>query len=98
MGHPPANLKGRKERLSSPAPPRSLERTVAGICGINTAWLARWNQPESNDLGFDCAFISDVVYVAATTIDKCHPHCVDVRRATGIVPVIMSDRSRGDND
>jgi len=78
--------------------PSSSEGAVPRIWFVNPTRLACWNEPESNDLCCDVAFVSDVVYVATTTIHKCHPRCVHVRRATGIVPVIVSYRSGGDDD
>src|SRR5271169_2241750 len=78
--------------------PSLSERAVPRIVFVNPTRLACWNEPESNDLCLDVAFVSDVVYVATPTIDKCHPRCVHVRRATGIVPVIVSYRSGGDDD
>src|ERR1035441_8005935 len=76
----------------------SSEGAVPRIWGVNPTRLTCWNEPESNDLCHDIAFVSDDVYVASTTIDKCHPRCVHVRRAVGIVPVIMSYRSCRDDD
>src|ERR1039458_1888851 len=70
--------------------PSSSEGAVPRIWGVNPTRLTCWNEPESNDLCLDIAFVSDDVYVATTKIDKRHPRCVHVRRAFGIVRLIMS--------
>ena len=74
------------------------EMAVPRVGSVNPTRLTCRNEPESNDLCLDVTFVSDDVYVATTTIDKCHPRCVHVRGATGIVPVIVSYRSCGDDD
>jgi len=76
----------------------SSERTVSWIVFVNPTRLACWNEPESNDICLNGAFVSDDVYVRTTLIDKGHSRCVHVRSATGIVTVIMGYGSGCDDD
>jgi hypothetical protein len=74
------------------------EMAVPRVWSVNPTRLTCRNEPDSDDLRLDVAFVSDDVHVATTTIDKRHPRCVHVRRADGVVPFIMRHCSRCDDD
>src|SRR6202521_4443664 len=75
-----------------------LERAIPRVCGVNPTRLTCRNEPEGDDLCLDSAFVSDDMHVATTVINKRHSRCVHVRRATGIIPLILRHGSCCDDD
>jgi hypothetical protein len=61
------------------------EGTVPRSRGVNPTRLTCRNEPDSDYLCRDGAFISDDVDVVATGVNKRHPRCVHARRAVGII-------------
>ena len=82
-------LRRRQPRLGSLAvalnSPSSSEGAVPRSWSVNPTRLTCRNEPDSDDLCRDGAFISDDVHVVATGVNKRHPRCVHVRRAVRIV-------------
>jgi hypothetical protein len=78
--------------------PSSSEVAVSRVRGVNPTRLTCWNEPDSDGLCHDGAFVSDDVHVFATVVNKRHPCCVHVRRAAGIVRLILRHRSCRDKD
>ena len=76
----------------------SSERAVPRGWSVNPTRLTCRNEPDSDDLCRDGALVSDNVHVGATFVNKRHPRCVHVRRAGGIVSLILCHCSCGDKD
>ena len=71
---------------------------VPWIWSIDQTRLTAGNEPDGYDLCLDSALVSNIVHMAATTIEERHSSCVDVWSAIGIVGFVLRDRSRGDDD
>src|ERR1700739_4847216 len=76
----------------------SSEMAVPRVRRINPSRLTCWNEPDSDGLCHDGALVSDDVHVLATVVNKRHPCRVHVRRAAGIVRLILRHRSCRDKD
>jgi hypothetical protein len=75
-----------------------LEMTVPRIVGVDPAWLTSRNQLDGDGLCHAGSLVSDDVHVVATRIDKSHAHCVDMRRALGVMAFIGSYGACSDDD
>src|SRR5206468_3601097 len=78
--------------------PSPLEVAVPRVCNVDATRLTCRNEPDGDDLCRDIAFVSDDVHVVTTGVNKRHPRCVHLRRAAGIVPLILCHGSCRDND
>jgi hypothetical protein len=76
----------------------SAEVAVPGICNVNPTRRICGKELNGDGPCFNIAFVSEVVYVFTTGIDKSHPLCVYVRPALGIVPFIVRHGPGRDDD
>jgi|ERR1700733_300455 len=83
-------MRRNKTLLSKVAVPR--------ISNVNPTRCIRGNKLNSDGFCLDIAFISQIVYVVPTGIQKSHPCLVHMRLAVGIVSFIVRHRARGDDD
>ena len=76
----------------------SSEGAVPRSRSVNPTRLTCRNEPDSDDLCRDSALVSDNVHVGATFVNKRHPRCIHMRRAVGIVCLILCHCSCRDKD
>src|SRR5438477_13134728 len=78
-----------RDRCASSCSSIRWEMAVPRVWSVNPARLTRRNEPDSNELCLDSAFVSDDVHVIAAQVNKRHPRCVYGGCAGRVVPLLL---------